>query len=294
MAGTFLSHLVMSRITSLPAFIGTNRATLGQTAGPLLPDMNPVLKEIMLTGHVRRCDGRLLPIHSSITMDQGRFLQTLIDELSATVTLEVGLGYGVSALFICDAIGGKSGARHVVIDPNQERLRTGGDSWDGVGLENLRRAGYGELIEFHEEPSHLALPALESSRRRFDLAFIDGWHTFDHALVDFFYLDHLLKVGGTVVLDDADWPSLRKLCRFIATNRAYRVLRCHVQDPCSGVPLRHQLRQLAGGLPKTMARLLRDEIINPDLELGLIPGSRCIAFTKVADDTRGFDFHRAF
>lgn len=259
-----------------------------------LPNMNPVLEEIVLTGQVHGQDGRMLPVHSNIPLEQGRFIQELIAELRATVTLEIGLAYGVSALFVCDAIAGLPGARHVVIDPNQEQVLTGGCSWEGIGLANLRRAGYGELVEFHEQPSHVVLPWLESSRRRFDLAFIDGWHTFDHALVDFFYTDHMLKVGGAVILDDADWPSIRKLCRFIATNRAYQVIGCLTGDSPPGIPLRHRVRQLAGGLPKKMSRVLRSEIVKPDLELGMRPGSKCIALIKVSEDSRSFDFHRSF
>ena len=36
-----------------------------------------------------------------------------------------------------------------------------------------------------------------------DFIFIDGWHTFDYTLVDFFYSDLLLKIGGIIIIDDA-------------------------------------------------------------------------------------------
>ena len=37
----------------------------------------------------------------------------------------------------------------------------------------------------------------------FDFIFIDGWHTFDYTLVDMFYADRLLRIGGYLLIDDA-------------------------------------------------------------------------------------------
>ena len=62
----------------------------------------------------------------------------------------------------------------------------------------------------------VALPAMIQNQEIFDFAFIDGWHTFDHALVDFFYVNRLLNVQGIVVFDDVNYPQLRKLIRYIS------------------------------------------------------------------------------
>jgi hypothetical protein len=39
---------------------------------------------------------------------------------------------------------------------------------------------------------------------------------------------------------------------------------------------------------------LKPELLQTDRELGLIPGSRCVAFKKVARDNRNWDFHQEF
>jgi predicted O-methyltransferase YrrM len=167
--------------------------------------MNPVLAEMLATRTVVFPDGTTVPLDYNISLDEGHAIQALIREIKPRVTLEVGCAYGVSTLFICEALAEIGGERHVIIDPLQE------DGWGGVGLFNARRAGYGNLIEFHNEPSHLALPALVRAQRRIDFALIDGWHTFDYVLVDFFYVDLLLTVGGIAMLDDTRfYPAIRK------------------------------------------------------------------------------------
>ena len=65
------------------------------------------------------------------------------------------------------------------------------------------------------------LPRLTAAGTRIQFAFIDGWHTFDHTLVDFFFIDRMLDVGGIIVMDDVGYPSIRRLCHFILSNRDY-------------------------------------------------------------------------
>src|SRR5262249_25699710 len=152
---------------------------------PVRP-MNPVLREVLATRTVVRRDGSRAPLDSAISRDEGEALDRLIRAHKPRITLEVGLAHGVSAMFICDALAEVGGGRHIVIDPGQR-------AWDGLGLLNLERAGHASLVEYHNDLSHRVLPALHAAGRRIDFAFIDGWHTFDYVLVDFFYVDLLLK-----------------------------------------------------------------------------------------------------
>jgi len=263
--------------------------------------MNTVLAELIDTGRVTSADGTTLELHcGSIPREEGEFLQGIIADIRPTVGLEVGLAHGISALFICEALQMVSATRHIIIDPYQITEHPRAGSFKGVGLNNLKRAGYEYLIDFHGMPSDRVLPQLEAQRARIDFAFIDGFHTFDHTLIDFFYIDRLLNVGGVVVLDDANWPSVRKLCRFIATNRGYRVFRCLVPPPGFRLLLKRQILTLlscagrAASRSRTLRRVLNPCLIEPDEVLGLVLGSRCIAFQKQADDTRRYDAHHDF
>lgn len=246
--------------------------------------MNSVLSEMLETGITQTATGDgTVKVRSSISPSEGQLLQKLVRQLDPNVSLEIGLAYGVSALFICDALAVRDGTQHIVIDPNQHS-GPWGDSWDGIGIANLRRAGYGEIVRLIEAPSYRALAELERSGQRVDFAFIDGWHTFDFTLVDFFFIDRMLRVGGIVAFDDANWPAVRKVCRFVKTNLVYSLLGVDGLDPAPSLK-RRLLERFFRGRP--FRSLLRPEIIEPDRSMGL--GGRCIAFRKNADDSRRWD-----
>jgi predicted O-methyltransferase YrrM len=253
--------------------------------------MNPVLSELIRSGVAVSESGKTHKIHSQIPEEEGLFLKSLVAEFKPRVSLEVGLAYGISALFICEALCQQPEARHIVIDPHQVRPGPTHVSFEGVGLENLKRAGYESLIEFHDSPSHLALPWLVSQGLKIDFALIDGWHTFDYASTDFFYIDLLLRPGGVVAIDDTDFPSVWKLCRYIVTNRAYSVVRC-LPAPKNPIRLspRVVVQDLATRISRSVSRSMWPLVHNDKL----VPYSRCIAFRKEADDTRSWDFDRNF
>jgi predicted O-methyltransferase YrrM len=221
--------------------------------------MNPVLREILATDRVTAPDGSALPLHSGLAPKACEIIQGWIGEHRPRRLLEIGLAYGVSALFICDAIAGWQDADYHIIDPLQTSL------WQSVGRLNLDRAGFAGRYRLHEVPSELCLPRLLEQGQTFQFALIDGMHTFDHALVDFFYVNRMLEVGGIVVFDDANLPSIRTLVAHIATYDCYEEL-----------PFPHAFRIQARALKLVKAPF------------------RLAAFRKIAADDRPWDWHREF
>lgn len=203
---------------------------------------------------------RVGTITGGIHEDEAELLARLTAEANPATSLEIGLGYGFSALAIC-ASGSRPSTerRHVVIDPHQTR------HWGGVGMRHLAEAGFAAMIDLREDFSYRVLPVLEREGLEVDLAFIDGWHTFDFVFVDFFYVDKMLRTGGVVAFDDADWPSIRTVIRYAVTNLAYGVV---------------------ATLPE------KKERAPIDVRLGL-EGS-CIALRKPAPRRRAIFFHEEF
>ncbi|MEI2689490.1 MAG: class I SAM-dependent methyltransferase [Anaerolineae bacterium] len=251
--------------------------------------MNPVLETILRNGKAISPSGEEFSVTgASISSEEGHFLRRIVCDIGAATTLEVGLAYGISALFICDGLAETGDERHIVIDPWQK------EAYHDIGLTNLRAAGYGSLVEFHGAPSYQALPLLQADGCRVEFAFVDGCHTFDFALVDFFYIDRMLPVGGVVAFDDADWPGIRRLCEYVVTNRAYSVFR-YLDNP---QPAQSQTPQKKQFKPGAACRRLGSLLGVRQPAAGIVPGlpasSRCIALRKEAEDSRRWDFHRDF
>ena len=119
----------------------------------------------------------------------------VIRENAARTEIEIGLGYGISALFTCEGLltNAAPESRHVVIDPNQDTR------FGRCGLQFLEEAGVFSLVEHHAEESQITLPRLLSQGRRFDLAVVDGNHRLNAVFLDLAYLGRLLSPGSNRV-----------------------------------------------------------------------------------------------
>jgi predicted O-methyltransferase YrrM len=154
----------------------------------------------------------------------GEALGTWVRRENARRTIEVGLAYGISALYICEALvaGGTADVRHVAIDPYQTH-GPDGRGFASCGLQHLEEAGLASLVEHHEEESQIALPRLLVERRTFDLAFIDGNHRFERVFLDLYYLGRLVRPGGLIVLDDYHLPGIERAVSFFLTNLGWEL-----------------------------------------------------------------------
>ena len=176
---------------------------------------------------VARSDGSrhaIFPV--AIGEREGEAVAAWVRREGAHRTIEIGLGYGISALFICAALADSgSDAVHVAIDPHQSTR------FAGCGLQILEEAGLAHLVELVEDPSEIALPRLLAERRIFDFAFVDGNHRFDGVFVDLVYLGRLLRPGGTVIVDDHQLPAVARAVSFCTTNLGWTCEETSTQDP---------------------------------------------------------------
>ncbi len=244
--------------------------------------MNAILQEILATGVTVLPDGERVPIHSGVGPGSGSVLLAAVEAAKPKLGCEVGLAFGLSTLYILDAMQAHGGGRLIGVDPAQHDA-----TWRGGGLHNVQRAGFADYYEFLEETSQLALPKLAGCGTRIQFGFIDGWHTFDHALVDFFFLDMMMDVGGVVVLDDVGYPGLQRLAHFIVSNRDYKLLALDRRPIPSGWRVTAK-----SGAQRLLRPLVRDNH-SPTMEtLKLqqpINTAQLIALQKRGDDRRRFD-----
>src|SRR5215831_4371543 len=147
-------------------------------------EMNEVLHAILASKKVTTDSGIERPLDYHIDSAEGEFLQSLIRKHRPRVVLEVGCAYGISSLYIGEALREHGGTKHIIIDPGQHLPYGRGPNtgFEGIGLANLKRAGYYDRVEFYEEASFECLPKLLARNEKIDFAFLDGEHTFDYVL----------------------------------------------------------------------------------------------------------------
>ena len=182
-----------------------------------------VRERLVHHGTVVGPDGRsreLFP--NAIGPREGSALREQVIEEGAVRTLETGLGFAVSTLFICEALlANGPDVKHVAADPYQMMAPAGGTTYAGIGLQTLEEAGVGDLVEFHERESQVVLPRLLDEGRQFDLAFIDGNHRFEAVFLDLVYAGRLVKEGGVVFVDDVQLQAVSRAVEFCIANLAW-------------------------------------------------------------------------
>jgi len=177
----------------------------------------PLLQEIYQTKRVHDAAGSPVELADEISSAYAEALyRTVLARKPATV-LEVGMAYGLSSLAIARGLRDAGGTGKLIsIDPGQT------NSYKRIGRLNVERAGYGHNHELIEQLDFIALPMLLGRGQKIDLAYIDGWHTFDYCLLDFFYCDKLLNPGGVVAFNDTRFQAVHKVIAFVKTHRHYK------------------------------------------------------------------------
>jgi hypothetical protein len=245
--------------------------------------MKEIIQKIYETGTVVGWSGNVHQLHSAIDPEEGDFIVDIISNDSEVLnTLEVGCAYGLSSFSICLATRKRVGASHTIIDPFQT------SEWDGVGIKNLEKAGIG-FFKLIEMKSEFALPRLlEEKEGQFDFIFIDGWHTFDHTLVDCFYASRLLRVGGYLVIDDLGFPSVRRVVDFLKNYPCFTSYRSvYKKSPKSSKKM--AMRSLLFPLPRECwAKVLKPSLYRRIFE---DHAERMIALKKIDEDNRNWDWH---
>ncbi len=227
----------------------------------------------------------------SISRREGEFLSNAIRDHGYERTIEIGCALGISSLYICDALSGLDQPSHTIIDPNQT------DGWQSVGIRNLNEHNF-DFYELVEQPSELALPRLLEQGRSFDLGFIDGYHTFDHALVDFFYLNRMIRVGGMIIFDDVSFPSISKLIRYLRNYPAYELV-LPTDDRTGSEPfsIRQNVLRMFVRVAKLFPERTRKQLFSDRVNSGIIRVpelTSIVGLKKVSEDERRWDWYEEF
>lgn len=160
-------------------------------------------------------DGAPVSLESGakINRDKGAVLHDLHDRIRPRLSIETGLAYGYSTLFVLGSMIREGYGHHIALDPFQQ------ESWGGVGAAHAAALGVGERFTFLSEDSSTALTRMAAEGTRAQWIFVDGDHRYDGAFLDFTLGARLLDVGGVIILDDVWMKSVSKVAKYIRRNR---------------------------------------------------------------------------
>ena len=151
-------------------------------------------------------------IKNAVKPQEGKFIYNIIKENKFEKCLQIGMGYGIGALYITSALESIGKGCLTSIDPYQRK------QFNNMGMDlisNLKREKYHKLIE---DEGFLYIPTLIKEKKKFNFILIDGRHTFDHALVDFLMCDQILEIYGIIVLSDTIQRGMNKVTKYLDTN----------------------------------------------------------------------------
>lgn len=253
--------------------------------------MNALLHEILATNTVKDQHGNAVPLHSSIHTDEVEFISKMIKDHNLSRAVEVGCAMGISSLTIAESIAGTNGAFHHIIDPFQQ------SQWNNIGVNNLKKAGF-QNFQLIEDYSEFALPRMVKEGVKVNFGFIDGWHTFDHTLLDFFYINRMLEIGGIIIIDDVHMPAVNRAARYIYNYPAYQYAgKVQYKETTSKRKTFETIGRLFSGIQylvgsKISKELLNSKLLKSDKHLNL--DCSMIAFKKVAEDKREWNWYENF
>lgn len=231
-------------------------------------------------------------LRSAISREEGLFLRELASQTDVRKTIEVGCANGVSTLYICAGLSSKHNVSHTAIDPFQD------SEYQGRAVDSIRRTGF-HFFQLIEQPSEIALPALLMKGERYDLALIDGLHTADQALVDFYYLDRMVQPGGIIVFDDVHSQAVTKIVHYVWTYPNYQLV-----GTCGRRGIRRRLlntlKQITSMALWPVKQSFGEAIFREFVDIWLlqsetlwtIDSCTMIAFQKIADYSRDTNWYR--
>ena len=257
-------------------------ATSPADSDDVLPE---ALRQAFDTHKVFDQHGDQVPLDSNVSLLEARQLYAIVGAIGATSTAEIGLAKGVSAMAICKAHADRGSGHHHIMDPFQQ-------NYGNAGIAMLRRCGLEARCSFHRAFAEEVFPTLPE----LDFVFIDASHLFDITLLEFVLADKKLRVGGVIAFHDLWMPSLRKVLRFILTNRSYEIVTTPIakgeqvttRDPERGI--KTIVRQLLWRLP-FVGKILNPEVLHPWGNYGI---NNLVFVRKLASDQREWTHFEKF
>ena len=120
-------------------------------------------------------------------------------------------------------------------------------------------------------------------------AYVDSTKVFDILMVDLYFINKILDVGGVVVLDDCQFHGIKKLCRFLLVHPSFQLY--HTHKMIKENTYKNYLSKIVKFFPKKR-KIFNADLLKTDTALGI--NYHCISFKKIAEDNRDWKWYDSF
>lgn len=229
-------------------------------------------------------NGQKIRIGSNIDLEESSFIYDFIkNDKSIKDVLEIGCANGVSSLTISSALNYREDSFLTIIDPYQEKM------WGNAGKKILEESNF-ENFRILYDFSENILPI--EKENKYDLIFIDGWHTFDQVMLDIFYSIRLLKLNGYIIIDDADSSSVGKAISYYKKYPNIKYFELFKRN-YKNLSLKRKFANIIKYiLNESFAQAILPKFIFDKYFYQLNP--TLVVFQKIGDDERKWNYHKIF
>ena len=154
--------------------------------------ITPQIRELYASQKVIVKNEEVVPLVGTIRPTLGYILYKIVSDNKLKNVLEIGTGYGLSALYLLEGL--PEDGVLTTIDKEQESLYKNG------GIINLFKSGKFDKVRFYEKESSVILPEFYSEGKIFDCVFIDSNKIFDNQINDVLCVDFITEIGSVIII----------------------------------------------------------------------------------------------
>lgn len=248
------------------------------------------LEKIFSSGFIEiNSNGETVKLHSNTNFEQGLFLQKMFKLVKPVNTLEVGLAYGISALFILEMhkMYNQNNGIHIAIEPD--------GYWGSAAIHNIERARLSVYFKVERGFSDQILPVLYHSGYRIQYAYVDTTKRFDIVFQDCYFLDKILDIGGVIILDDCggSWPGIQRVARYMLNLPHYKLLDKTGKNNYRKIDrIKNILKNIYFNVLPFKSFFFKEYNFISDQNLGI--DYQCLVFQKVSEDNRDWKWDKPF
>lgn len=163
-------------------------------------------------------DGRSFEyLRGSLARSEAIELSAIVKRFQSKAAVEVGTGFGASAVAISSSMKDEGGGSLWTLDPFQ-------DQFGNIGVAELQRLGLSANAAFRASYAEDFFQAARAEGAQFDLIFHDGAHSVGPKMTHVFLAIDLLVPGGVFVLHDAFKPCTAACVTYLVKERQFALV----------------------------------------------------------------------